>query len=82
MANETLIFSINDAAPQGAPLLTIPGGIGLYRKNVALDLKLVVDQGFAAEARFAGCFVQLGSNGDSFIEVLLPGAQERGAIVS
>lgn len=76
MANEKLKFTIADNAPAGVPLLTIPGGIGLYRRNVTLDMALEVGKGFTAEARFEGCFVRVGANGDSFLGVLIPGAQE------
>lgn len=76
MAGEVVPFTLRDTAPEGAPLLTIPGGIGLYRHDVVLDLTLTEGKGFSAQARFEGCFVKLGANGDAFIAQLIPGAQD------
>lgn len=77
MANEVVKFTLGDPAPaEGAPLLTIPGGVGLYRRAAALDLTLTEGKGFTAQMRFDGCFVRLGANGDSFLATLIPGAQE------
>jgi hypothetical protein len=74
MADATLLLSINDDAPSGAPLLTIPGGIGLYRKRTVLALSVIENHGIGADARFEGCSFRIGSNGDSFIEKLVPGS--------
>src|SRR4051795_3486738 len=71
--SDSLILSIHDDATPDAPLLTIPGGLGLYRKRVALDLSLTLDKGIVAEARFEECIFRAGSNGDSFLAQLLPG---------
>jgi len=76
MADEKLIFTLADDAPDGTPLLTLPGGIGLYRRKATLDLTLNVGHGFTAEAALKGCSVRLGANGDSFLAVLLPGEPE------
>jgi hypothetical protein len=76
MANEKLKFNLGDGSAQPVPLLTIPGGIGLYRTDVALDLELEVGPGLSAEVGFKKCFVRLGSNGDSFLEALVPGPQD------
>src|SRR6516164_7806126 len=73
---DTILLSIHDDAPAGAPLLTIPGGIGLYRKTVMLQLSLVVDGGIAADVKFQGCVFRLGSNGDSFLNQLIPGSPD------
>jgi hypothetical protein len=73
---DKLLLTIHDDAPAGAPLLTIPTGIGLYRKNVVLELGIETSDGLTAEARFEGCFFRLGSNGDSFLDKLIPGAQD------
>jgi hypothetical protein len=73
---DQLILSINDDAPEGAALLTIPGGIGLYRKRITLEVGLDTGGGFTAEARFENCFFRLGSNGDSFLGNLIPGAED------
>lgn len=71
-----LSFSVGDLASQGVALLTTPGDLGLFRRSVTLDLTVTEGEGFAATARFADCFVRLGSGGDSFIGTLLPGLQE------
>ena len=75
MADEKITFTLADVAPGGAPLFTVPGGVGLYRKKAALDLTLNVGHGFTAQARLEDCFVRLGAN-DSFLEALLPGNPE------
>jgi hypothetical protein len=72
---DSLTLSIIDDSPDGGALLTIPGGIGLYRKRAAIDLSLTIADGFAAEARFEGCYFQVRANGDLFISQLLPGTQ-------
>jgi hypothetical protein len=74
---ETLSLGLHDEAPpEGAPLLTIPGGIGLYRGRTSLKLEAVLGDGFTADIRFERCFVRLGSNGDLFLDLLVPGAQD------
>ncbi|MEQ1666087.1 MAG: hypothetical protein ABL927_12005, partial [Bdellovibrionales bacterium] len=75
MANEKINLSLGDKSSQPVELLTFPGGIGLYRKEVNLDLNLDVNQGLSADVKIIGCSVQLGSNGDTFLEVLIPGDQ-------
>ena len=75
MDEPTLLFSIQDDDPSGA-LLTIPGGLGLYRKRVALELSANPAKGFAADIRFEGCIFKFGSNGDLFLDQLLPGTQD------
>jgi hypothetical protein len=76
MAGEILNFKITDAVPGPVPLLTVPGGIGLYRQNVVLDLDVTVGGTFSAAIDFEGLSIQLGSNGDSFLEMLLPGGPQ------
>jgi len=76
MANEVITFTLGDDAPDGQPLITVPGGIGLYRKHAALEMNLQAGKGFSAKAELQGCYVKLGANGDSFLAVLIPGAQE------
>ena len=76
MAGETLNFTISDSVPGPVPLLTVPGGIGLYRRNVVLELDVTVGKTFSAAIDFQGLSVHLGANGDSFLEMLLPGAPE------
>lgn len=76
MAAEVLTFSLGDDDPAGEALLTLPGGIGLYRRKVALGLSLVVGEGMSADIRFENCFVRMGSGGDTFLELLIPGLQE------
>jgi hypothetical protein len=73
---ETLLLSIHDEAAADTPLLTIPGGLGIYRKRVALDLSIAEGAGIVAEARFEGCVFRISSNGDSFLDQLLPGSQD------
>jgi hypothetical protein len=75
MANEKINFSLGDKSSQPVELLTFPGGIGLYRKVVNLDLNLDFNQGLSADVKIIGCSVQLGSNGDTFLDVLIPGSQ-------
>ena len=60
MAAEVLTFSFGDDDPAGEALLTLPGGIGLYRRKVALGLNLVVGEGMSADIRFENCFVRMG----------------------
>lgn len=76
MAGEVLTFSLGDDDPAGEELLTLPGGIGLYRRKVALALHLKVGEGMSADIRFENCFVRIGAGGDSFLELLIPGLQE------
>ena len=76
MADEKLTFTLSDEAPAGAPLLTLPSGIGLYRRKATLDLALNVGHGFGAAVALTGCSVRLGANGDSFLATLLPGDPE------
>lgn len=76
MANEKLKFNLGDGSAEASPFLTIPGGIGLYRKNIALDLEFEVGKGLSAGIGFKDCIVRLGSNGDSFIGELIPGLQD------
>ncbi len=77
MANtDPVIFSITDDAPDGKALITVPGGVGLYRRTAALEIAMHVGHGFTAKAQLKGCFVRLGANGDSFLNVLIPGAQD------
>jgi hypothetical protein len=74
---ETFSLTLHDdAPPQGAPLLTIPGGIGLYRGRTSLTLQAILDDGLSAAIRFERCFVRLGSNGDLFLDLLVPGSQD------
>jgi hypothetical protein len=75
-ANDKISFVIEDDAPGGAPLLTIPGGIGLYRHKTAAKLEAADGAGLTAEIRFEKCFVRLGAQGDSFLALLLPGSPE------
>jgi len=76
MADEKLIFTLADDAPAGAPLLTLPSGIGLYRRKATLDIALNIGHGFSAVAALTGCSVRVGANGDSFLATLLPGDPE------
>ena len=76
MAGKVLTFSVGDDNPAGEELLTLPGGIGLYRRKVALALQMEVGEGFSADIRFENCFVRMGAGGDSFLELLIPGLQE------
>ena len=74
MDDPSLLLSLHDDANPDAPLLTIPGGLGIYRKRVALDLSLTEKDGIVASARFEGCVFKLGSGGDSFLAQLVPGS--------
>jgi hypothetical protein len=76
MADEKISFEITDNAPGGAPLLTIPGGIGLFRRRARAELKAAAGAPLTAEVRFEGCFVKLGAAGDSFLALLLPGTPD------
>lgn len=69
-------FSLNDRSPGGAPLLTLPGGIGLYREAVELSLGVEPAKGIVAVLMLRGVSVRIGANGDGFIEQMVPGAQD------
>jgi hypothetical protein len=74
MAANTLTLRTADAA--GAPLLTLPGGIGLYRKSVDFNIGFEPGKGIVGSVLLRGVSVRIGANGDGFIEQLVPGAQE------
>jgi len=74
MNENSLTFSQTDTA--STPLLTLPGGIGLYRKAVDFGLRVTPGQGIVGSVMLRGVSVRIGANGDGFIEQLVPGAQE------
>ena len=74
--SDELRFDLVDNEPSGAPLLTIPGGIGLYRKRTVLRLSVAAGKGLSADIRFEGCSFRLGAGDDSFLAVLVPGSPE------
>jgi hypothetical protein len=69
-----LLFAIADDAPQGAPLLTLPGGVGLYRRRAAAQLRLSAGDEVIGTLALERCYVRLGSDGDQLLDVLLGGA--------
>jgi hypothetical protein len=76
MADEKISLAIADNAPGGEPLLTIPGGIGLFRRKTTATLQAAAGAPLSAEVRFEQCFVKLGAAGDSFLALLLPGTPD------
>ena len=76
MADPNVSFEIFDNAPNGAPLLTIPGEIGLYRRRVSASLQASEADGVTAIIRFEKCFVRLGGGDDAFLRQLLPGSPD------
>ncbi len=76
MADPVASLTLVDEPTTAVSLLTIPGGIGLYRKRVEIGIELPVGQTFSAHLKLADCTVRLGSNGDSFLGAVLPGQTE------
>lgn len=69
-----LTFSEDSGSPE--PFITLPGGIGLYRRRAEISLGVVENVGLTADIRFQQCSFKLGSNGDSFLAELIPGQQD------
>src|SRR5262249_46744942 len=74
--SDDLLLDIIDDEPSGAPLLTLPGGVGLYRKRITIGLKAIGGTGFSADVKFEGCSFRLGAGDDSFLAVLVPGSPD------
>lgn len=75
MADNRITTSFRD--PGGnAPLLTIPGGVGLYRDSIELSFGAEPGKGFSAQILMHGVSLRIGANGDGLLEQLVPGAQD------
>ena len=59
-----------------APLLTTPGGIGLYRDSIELSFGAEPGKGFSAQIQMRGVSLRIGANGDGLLEQLVPGTQD------
>jgi len=75
MADNRLLATFRQ--PGGnAPLLTIPGGIGLYRDSIELSFGAEPGKGFSAQIQMRGVSLRIGANGDGLLEQLVPGTQD------
>jgi len=75
MADSRILATFRE--PGGtAPLLTIPGGIGLYRDSVELSFGAEPGKGFSAHILMRGVSLRVGAHGDGLLEQLVPGAQD------
>jgi hypothetical protein len=76
MAGETLSLTLSDGSGQPEPFLTVPSGIGLYRRRTDLALHVIEGQGLSADIIFRGCSFRVGANNDSFLAALIPGGAD------
>jgi hypothetical protein len=75
MAANSIVASIREPGAT-TPLITIPGGIGLYRDSIELSFGAEPGKGFSAQILMRGVTLRLGANGDGLLEQLVPGAQD------
>ena len=66
---ENLYRSAAAEYPSNAPLLTIPGGIGLYRDSIELSFGAEPGKGFSAQIQMRGVSLRIGANGDGLMTV-------------
>jgi hypothetical protein len=85
MPNEALSIRFTEGQDAPTPLLTIPGGIGLYHQRTVLSVGAIPDDPDAGpdagpylDIRFEGCSFRFGGNGDGLLGLLIPGTQETG----